>query len=238
MRFLKMLMIPLCVLCITSTVHAQSQKKLVFAVTENSTNIVNAYYEFLKEVYGELGYQVDMARYPLKRTYAYANSGKVDGVLIMPKDILPSLPNVFPIPTPIAQIDLMVYTVNKKFEIKGPASIKPYKVAILRGYPLSLAITKKLNMEPHVLNDYESLFKVLKAGRSDIALAMRSETDRFFKANPGYADIKVLEPPLFVLPLYHALNKKHQALGEQVAPIFKKRKEDGTFARIYAPYNK
>lgn len=236
MKALKIIALSVFMIAAGITAFAQGGGKLQLAVTAGSSPVVNAYFQFLQKAYGEIGYELTMKKYPLKRTYASANSGASDGLLITSGAIVKSFKNLAVVPVPLTHIDLMVYTVDKEFKVAGPKSIRPYRIGILRGYPLSTKLTEGADRQ--ILNNYKSLFSVLKIGRVDIALAMKRETTRFLKDNKGYESIKMLTPPLYSLPLYHILNKKHEELIPKITPIMKRLMAEGVLKRLYAPYIK
>jgi polar amino acid transport system substrate-binding protein len=233
MKLIRIFAIGIILLLFSSMSFAMSEKKIVFTAPD-STGATNAYLQFLQKAYGELGYEVTLKEYPLKRGYQSVDSGEIDGVLMTSASILEAFKNIRMVKPPLTKIDLVVYTVNKDFKVAGRDSIKPYKIGILRGYPLSTKITTGLDRQE--MNDSKALFSVLQVGRIDIALAMRRETERFFKQSPGFEDIKALSPPIYSLPLYHFLNAKHEALIPKVTPIMERLFAEGLLTKLYEPY--
>ncbi len=132
-------------------------------------------------------------------------------------------------------IETMVYTMGTTFEVKGPKSLKPYKIGIIRGYKLSEQLTKGLNRLP--VNTTESLFKMPNSRRLDVILMLKSDGDRFLKENAGFEKVRMLEPPLYSVPLFHFLHKKHRALIPKLEPIFKKMLKDGVLTRLTEQYS-
>ena len=57
-----------------------------------------------------------------------------------------------------------------------------------------------------------------------------------FKNNDGFENIKTLNPPLYSLPLFHFVNKKHEDLIPKITPIMARLLEEGLLEKLYEPY--
>ncbi len=215
--------------------HALAEKKLNFVVgTHASSNITNVYFEFLKIAYAELGYEATLKKVPIKRAYKNVSEGISDAMVIVSKDLLKTYENIIIVPEPLTTIDVVCISNDRKYKIEGPQSLKPYKVGILRGYTVTEKLTTGIRRQ--IVNNHDSLFAILEAGRVDIVLAMKRETKRFLKKNPQYKNIKILEPPVFSMPLYTCLNKKHEALVQEISPIIKRLIDEKVLEKLYKPY--
>ena len=216
------------------SVHAQNNKVLVFATSNSATGVIHAYHQFLQTVYNEVGYDVELKRYPVKRTYVEADFDKIDGILLSTDSVLKKYKNLVVVPVPLNSVDLTVFSITKDFVVDGPSSLKNYRIGILRGYLLSDAITR--DMKRQIVDDYKSLFTILKMGRVDVVIALRKETTRFLAANPTFKPVKTLHPPLFSIPMYHFLNKKHDHLIPMIVPVMKRMINEKVLEEFYGPY--
>jgi polar amino acid transport system substrate-binding protein len=91
-------------------------------------------------------------------------------------------------------------------------------------------------MARQTVNGYKSLFSLLEIGRVDVVIALRRETERFLAANPKFSNVKALHPPLFSVPMYHFLNKRHSGLIPRIAPVMQRLIDDRVLERLYEPY--
>ncbi|WP_022669229.1 transporter substrate-binding domain-containing protein [Desulfospira joergensenii] len=218
----------------TVPVHAESPKTLVFVTSDAASNVVNAYHEFLKLAYGEIGYDVRMVRFPVKRSYIHADIEKADGILVSTKNLLEGYKNMLAVPVPLRQVELVVYSASREFIVDGVASLKPYRIGFMRGYFLSEEMTR--DMDRIIVDTYDALFTILDIGRVDLVLALRGETERFLNRNTQFQGFKALEPPLFRVSMYHFLNRKHKALIPAITPVLERLIREKVLERLYAPY--
>lgn len=209
-------------------------KSLIFVASETATNVIHAYYQFAPKAYHELGYEIELKKYPENRMYVQADFDKVDGILISNKAILEKYTNLIAVPVVLAQSDIVVYSITKDFVVEGPSSLRDYRIGLLRGYLHSHAVTE--GMVRQTVDTYKTLFTLLRAGRIDVALALRRETERFLAANPEFSAVKALYPPLFSTRMYHFLNKKHHDLAARIKPVMQRLIDDKLLERLYGPY--
>lgn len=210
----------------------QPNKSLSFIVgTHASSNVTDVYFEFLKIAYAEIGYETTFKKVPIKRAYINVNEGISDGMVISSKDILRFYKNILIIPEPLTTIELVAITCREDIDVKN---LKPYRIGILRGYTITEKKTEKHSRQ--IVNNHDSLFSMLEANRVDVALAMRRETARFMKKNPQYKNVRIVEPSISRIPLYHSLNKKHEALIPKVTPVIKRLIKEKVLEKLYEPY--
>ena len=209
-------------------------KPLIFVASEAATDVIHAYYQFAQKAYHELGYEIELKKYPVNRMYVQADFDKVDGILISNKAILKKYTNLIAVPVVLAQSDIVVYSITKDFVVEGPSSLRGHRIGLLRGYLHSHAVTE--GMARQTVDTYKTLFTLLRAGRIDVALALRRETERFLAANPEFSAVKALHPPLFSTRMYHFLNKKHQDLAARIKPVMQRLIDDKVLEQLYGPY--
>lgn len=224
----------LLLLVMNGPVWSQSRKTLIFVAADSGTEAIRAYHQFFQKAYHEIGYEVELKKYPIKRTYAQVDFNQADGVLISTESILKKYNNLQVVPVELARADLVVYSITKDFAVNGPSSLKPYKIGLLRGYLQSHTLTE--GMARQTVDSYKALFSLLKIGRVDVVVALRKETERFLAVNPKLGEVKALSPPLFSVSMYHFLNKRHQDLIPKIVPIMQRLIEDKVLEKLYEPY--
>ena len=213
---------------------SQGRKTLTFAISDAATEVIQAYHQFVRQAYHEIGYDVALKRYPIKRSYMQADFEQIDGILISTDFILRKHKNLQVVPVELTRIDLVVYSIAKDFEVDGPSSLKPFKIGLMRGYLQSHALTE--GMARQTVDSYKALFSLLKIGRVDVVIVLRREAERFLAANPEFSQVKALSPPLFSVPMYHFLSKRHQNLIPRIAPVMQRLIADKVLERLYEPY--
>ena len=55
--------------------------------------------------------------------------------------------------------------------------------------------------------------------------------------NPAFGEVKALHPPLFSLPMYHFVNKRHRDLVPAMTPIIERLLKEKVLERFYEPYS-
>lgn len=234
MKFSLQLIFFLIVSVINAPVYAQERQPFVFATSDSATPVVNAYHQFLQRVYAEIGYAIELRRYPVKRSYIQADFDKIDGILISTDSLSKDFPNLVAVPVPLTQVDLVVFSIAEDFVVDGPDSLKDYKIGLLRGYLASEAMTRSMHRQ--IVDDYKSLFTILQMGRVDVVIALRRETERFLAANPVFGPVKALDPPLLSIPMYHFLNRRHAHLIPQLIPVMQRLIDEKVLEKLYEPY--
>ena len=224
----------LLLLVMNGPVWSQDRQTLTFAISDAATEVIQAYEQFVRQAYHEIGYDVELKEYPIKRSLVQADLDKIDGILISTDSILKKYKNLQVVPVELARVDLVVYSITKDFVVDGPSSLQPYKIGLMRGYIHSHALTE--GMARQTVDSYNALFSLLKIGRVDVVVALKRETERFLAANPKFSEVKALHPPLFSVPMYQFLNKRHQNLIPEIVPIMQRLIEDKVLEQLYEPY--
>ncbi|MDY6905407.1 MAG: transporter substrate-binding domain-containing protein [Thermodesulfobacteriota bacterium] len=230
----KIMMFTFCMVLISSSASAMETKILNFSVSDDTSDVINGYQRFLEMVFGETGYGISIAKEPIKRGIHGVATGTKDGIVLLPAYVAEKSEKIVTVPVPLAKIEVVVYTKGQTFAVNGPESLKPYKIAFLRGYPATEKITTGLDRR--MVDSLDSLFAMLQAGRVDAALVLKRESIRFLKANPQFAGFTMLETPLLTVPLHLLLNKKHEALIPRIQPVMKQKIADGTLKELLMPY--
>ncbi len=139
-------------------------------------------------------------------------------------------PNLVRVPVSIYTTNVVVFTKDKQFPVKGWDSLKPHKIGILRGIALIDAKTNGFNRQ--VVNSPVSLFKLLFAERVDVAVFMHLDGLAILKKANLHDSIKFLSPPLMKLKLYHYLHKKNKYLVPKLEKILAAMEKSGELKQI------
>ena len=215
---------------------AEQRPTLTFAVSTSTSEVVAAYKQFFDQAYDRIGYDIKIHRLPTKRAYCHAEVDKIDGLLISPATIMEKYQNLIMVPVPLRSVALVVYTRAFSFQVEGFESLRPYKIGVLRGYPICEKNTA--SMDRFIVNSFQSLFSMLDLGRLDIVLGLKSEADRFLADHPEIKGIRTLDPPLMTLNIYHFIHLRHRDLIPRLTPVMEDLLARGVMKALYAPFER
>ena len=176
------------------------------AITEQATAIV-------KEAYQQLGHDIVINILPAKRSVVMANLGLADGELIRIAGTSLDYENLIRIPIPIMISKTIVVTrKNSVFTPLKWEELRGGKFAIPLGVKLIQDRTK--DMQPEIVSIVHSLFKMLEKKRIDavvVPLEMLGSASN---------DVRIVNPPIEVVELFHFVHEKHKNMAADLAVIF------------------
>ncbi|WP_026960211.1 substrate-binding periplasmic protein [Aliagarivorans taiwanensis] len=185
--------------------------------------------QVLEEAYEHLGITVDIEHYPAKRSLSLSNSGMTDGEVMRIKGAEALYPNLVRVPVAICVMESKVYSKNQDLQITGWESMADYKIGIVRGHLYAAEGTQ--GMDVTEVHDTHALFKMLKAGRIDVAVAITTDalkTIHTQQLEGVYSSSSVI----YQAPLYHYLHAKHSALVPELAQTLQTMNSSGRIAAI------
>ncbi len=110
-----------------------AKEKLVFSTFENS-GLTLLQEPILREVYKQMGIEIEIRQYPAERALRTADEGKVDGEVARLAMVQETYRNLIMIPVPLHHLKNVAFAKDVRFPVQGYESLKPYKVVTLRGY--------------------------------------------------------------------------------------------------------
>jgi polar amino acid transport system substrate-binding protein len=166
-------------------------------------------HERLRQALAMLGLEVEFVSLPPKRSLAEANEGVLDGELGRIGGLSEDYPNLV-----IVDVELF-HGVGRAYVLKESpyrrfdvGMLKVVRVGSVRGTLWAERLMGDLGLE--TVNNYETLFNMLLAGRIDVALCGDTNYEEAIGADRTRLEaIRRLDPPVYVTPLYLYLNKKH-----------------------------
>lgn len=213
-------------------VSVQAQETLIFSTLQGvpTTGVLE---KLLKEAYGLIGIQIQVAPFPAERALLLSNQGKVDGELVRAVVIEKSNPNLIRIPVSIWNLDLVVFTKDTSFEVDGWESLKPYRIGSQNGWKIVEANT--INFQTTFITNPYQMWEMLDKNRLDIVVFGKfgglSSLQKL-----EMSDIKFLPKSIMKLPLYHYIHRKHQSLVPGITASLKKMESNGRFQTLYDQY--
>jgi polar amino acid transport system substrate-binding protein len=172
----------------------------------------------LRAVYARAGLPVEFVPLPQKRSLVQAVDGVIDG----DAGRIPGLEARFP---SLVRVDVkLMDLVGAAYVVRGqemgdyrPELLDTLRAGAVRGVLWAEKIMGKRRLEQ--VNNYETLFDMLLAGRIDVALASRVSAEYLFRRDSArYAGVRRLDPPAYKVPFYHYLNIKNA----DIVPVLEK----------------
>lgn len=191
----------------------EAQDHLIFSCPEN-TPIMQGMpgLRILKEAYSRLGIDFELQLLPIERALVVANEGETDGDLLRFTGLEQKYPNLVKVPFPLQYLEIVVYAKDKEFAVEGWHSLAPYTIGIVKGFKLAEVKTKGMNVE--TVTTVTQAFLKLNDGRNDVIVDLRRSRCKLKGLN--VSDIKILEPSLEQIPMYHYLHIRHQVLAKKL----------------------
>lgn len=179
--------------------------------------IKSIYIPILKEVYSELGINVEFLEMSTHRGLVEANAGHVEGDVARFSEALPDYPNLMTVPTALDRADIILLCVRETDcsdnALKDPKNriLIPTETAVVRRF----IVTNPANFTP-VSHSLSKSQEMLSMGRFKYALYVSSELyPHQAKTDKYNLNWVVLES----FPIFHVLHKDHEALADAIAPI-------------------
>jgi polar amino acid transport system substrate-binding protein len=182
----------------------------------------------LSAAYKELGIDVAFTPLPIRRGYAQAEAGEVDGLGMTVT--LELAPNLLRIDVPISYEETSVWATRRDVVPNGFASLQPYLIGHIAGIRYFEQRLQGLRTDP--APNLEALFRKLELGRTD--MAVESRFNGCLVKQLGLQKVVLLQPSLEVLPAYHFLHSRHAALVPRITAVLRKMESDGSIKKIQA----
>jgi polar amino acid transport system substrate-binding protein len=183
----------------------------------------------LREAYRRLGRTLVVHQLPGERSLVYANDGKMDGELYRKLGLDRDYPNLVIVPVPLLTFELVIFTRGTSFVVNGWDSLRPYSLGFMRGNKIAQENTKGMKVEQ--VSTMQQACEKLVMGRTDLVLGHRASGMAVVRSQK-LEGITVLEPPLASFPVYHYLNRKHEALVPELTRVLKQMQADRTIERL------
>ncbi|MDM8535379.1 transporter substrate-binding domain-containing protein [Desulfobacterales bacterium HSG17] len=209
----------------------QAGEKLVFSGLQNS-KLGLMVEEVLQKAYKHIGIEAKIKWLPGARALQMANNGEVDGAQLRVASIKKKYTNLIMIPIPVYETEIVVFTRNMDFPVKGWDSLKPYKMGVPGGYTAILDNVRDFNC--WTVN-YVQIFKMLDTNRVDIGILDRFNGLITIK-KLGIKDIKILNPPLSNIQFYNFLHKKHKDIVPEITAVLQDMRDKGKISEIWEKF--
>ncbi len=184
----------------------------------------------LREAYRRIGLELQVLAMPGERSLVSANLGDTDAELYRRAGIDKAYPQLLMVPVPLLTYEIVVFTKATSFTVEGWESLRPYRLGFVKGIKIVEEMTAGMKQEP--VATMQQAFTKLDLERSDLVLANRASGLAALHALPGIKGVRVLSPPLASFPVYHYLNKRHEALLPRLTAALREMERERLIQRI------
>ncbi|WP_174873129.1 substrate-binding periplasmic protein [Vogesella oryzae] len=222
-------LLALLVLLLTQPVLATAAPLLRLS-TINQEPVGDTAAAVLQRAYAQLGIKLELVHLPAIRALAAANRGETDGDVARYSDIEVDNPQLLRVPVPIMQLEISAVTRGLAFPLSGSASLAPYRVCVRRGIKPTDDYTQDLNR--FTSNSESHMLVMLLAGRCQVALLSQYVWPEVERLSAG--PLRLIQPPLLHITLYHYLHQRHAALLPRITRVLQTMQRHGEIRRIVA----
>jgi len=183
----------------------------------------------VSEAYKRLGIQVHIEKFPSERSIVQANNGNVDGDVCRIKGLDDTYTNLIMVPVAVNIFEVVVFTKDVNFPVKGWDSLEPYTIGIKIGTKFAEMGTKGMTVAPVPTN--KQLFLMLNLGRTDLVVTSRG-TGLYELKQLQVKGIHAMEPSLSKRKLYHYVHKKHRSVIPALTKVLQEMEAEGRIEEI------
>jgi polar amino acid transport system substrate-binding protein len=221
---------------LTDTSEGDSQDPTPLLITTSMTSplskvdMTGFYDQILIEAFRRAELPIRIAHLPTERSITNADLGITDGEFPRISGLESLYPNLIRVPEKIDDFEFVVFTWRNDIQIEDWDSLKPYNVAIVKGWKILEANLADVHSLVSV-NNQQNLFTLLGEHRTDMVVYSRFEGQEMIETL-GLDSIRILEPPLATREMFLYLNKKNLAVVSEIEEQLRNMKLDGTYDRI------
>ena len=212
---------------------ALATEPLVFTGIENSSYSTISE-RVMREAYGRIGIEAQFTGLPAARALVVANSGRVDGELYRIKNVHLKYPNLIMLPVPIGIMEGIAITTDPEISLEGWEGLGSHNVCVRNGVKFAEAGTK--NIEVHIANSNELLFRMLANGRCEVIILARLTSIALAQEFVWQENKPVHYHLLQTYPLFHYLHQKNRHLVPGLTAVLEEMEKEGRIAEIRAEY--
>ena len=183
----------------------------------------------LREAYRQLGRELQVQSMPGERSLISANVGDTDGELYRRAGIDRLYPNLLMVPVPLLQYEIVVFTRRWNFKVQGWESLRPYRLGFVKGIKIIEENTRGMQLE--TVATLQQAFVKMELDRTDLVLSNRLSGLASLRQH-RFQGVQQLQPPLAAFPVFHYLNKKHEALLAPLGEALRELERSGFIRRI------
>lgn len=185
----------------------------------------------LGEAYRRIGLHMVLKPLPSARSIEAANLGETDAEAGRVQETGQNYANLREVPVPLLEMDILAVTNGVPLTVSGWDSLKGRHLCI--GLGDKLVERRTIGMNPESARSLESLVRMLKAGRCEVAIFSQFMWPDIDRLHLG--PLCPASEPVEKAPLYHYVNSRHADLVPRLTEVLTALRQDGTAERAFAP---
>ena len=185
----------------------------------------------LVKAYKKIGIDIHTVGFPAKRSLVMSNAGDFDGEVQRVDNMSRHYPNLIKVPEPLLFLESSVFVKNSEIRISKWDQLSSYLIGIPRGIMYLDHHTQGMNRV--FVNNLDQLFHLLDIGRIDVVI-ISTNYGRSFLKKRAHMQIRMLEPPILKIPLFHYLHQQHKMLIPKISESIKQMRDNGKIDEILA----
>lgn len=183
----------------------------------------------LKAAYARLGIDVTGRTLPAARALELSAMGATDGEVHRIAAIAGEHPQLIRVEVSINRVEGLALSCGRSIDTSRPDAIRDYRIGIKIGTRYAERLTEGMPDVTH-LPDEDKLMEMLLAGRLDIVIGDRPWA--LMQSGPGRECVRINEPPLVVIPLYHYLHMRHHELVPRITAVLREMERTGEIQAV------
>lgn len=209
---------------------------IVFAMHNRGCDMCNRSLElFYKEAFSRLGYTFAYNLYPLKRSLAESNAGRIDGECArgqIPPTLQKKYPNLIRVKEPIWESHISVYSMKPETQVNGWQDLKNHKNIVVGFSKGGVYLDRMVRQHRSTTQtfygalNYTQGLRMLVSQRIDLLLGFSGAIDSILKKEEFRHKNIYNAGAVATLPLYPYLNKKYAHLAVPLASVLKQMKKE------------
>lgn len=188
----------------------------------------------LSEAYTRLNINVEFALYPGGRSVVEANEGRADGEVARLDVVLSQYTNLRKVPVSLFHSELSAFVHDGyKVDISDWQSLEGHTLTTIRGFKF---VESKIADKPHkIVRTSAEAIELVESDRVEVAVLNRF-LGLLAIAEINAEHVKVHNPPLERLPVFHLLHKKHEALIPKLTAVLEGMERAGILRSMWEEF--
>jgi len=192
--------------------------------------------KLLKDIYKQIGIEIEIKAYPGERAKMMATEGEADGEILRIFSYGEKNKMMIRVPTPYSYLETTAFAKKSmNISVKNKEDLKKYKLVVVRGVQHTKDITEGLE-NIHIVNSIESMMNCLDAERDDVALTNTLAGMGILKKlkNTEIVPVGTIE----TLDLFHYLHEKNKDIVPKIDEVIQKMSKSGELKKLRGKYEK
>ena len=178
------------------------------------------------------GVEAEIVLLPNERALKSVDEGEYDGNFVRVAGMEAHYPHLVRVPEKVLDMAFVAFAApGLTAPGAGWETLRDRNVVLVRGWKIYEDAVRDRAKTAVPVTDPEQLFRMLHAGRAELAL-YELWSGRYLLKQLGLTDIAAVEPPLAEREMFLYLHERHAALAPRIAAALRAMKQDGGYQRL------